>query len=223
MIKISNLSPEPELSIRKFLPCDRENLRRISCETAFAQLKPGAVFSDNEILADSLTLYYTDYEPGSCFVAVAENRVVGYIIGTKDVTAMEKISRKKIFPALIWKALARGFFLHIRNLKFLFYCLRSALKGEFFMPDFSKRFPAMLHINITSGYRAARVGERLIKTFEAYLKEQRASGVHFATFSEGAKDFFIKMGFKILFQGKRSYLQPYLGKEINFYIFGKQF
>jgi N-acetylglutamate synthase-like GNAT family acetyltransferase len=90
------------------------------------------------------------------------------------------------------------------------------------MPDFSKRFPAMLHINIEPGYRIGGLGERLIKTFEAYLKGERVAGVHFGTFSEGAKDFFIKMGFTIFFQGKRSYLKPYLGKEINFYIFGKQ-
>lgn len=211
------------VSIRKFLSQDREDLRRIGYETAFHGLKRGVVFSDNETLADALTLYYTDYEPQSCFVAIAHNRVVGYIIGTKDVSIMERISSKKIFPGLICKALRRGFFLNIGNLRFLFYCLKSACKGEFFMPDFSRKFPAMLHINIESGYRASGIGERLIKTFEAYLKDQRIGGVHFGTFSEDAKNFFIKMGFTIIFQGKRSYLKPYLGKEINFYVFGKQF
>jgi len=211
------------VTIRKFLTQDREQLRRISCETAFHQAKRSEVFSDDEILADALTLYYTDYEPQSCFVAVAHNRVVGYIIGTKDVFVRERISSKDIYPRLIWKAIRRGVFLNIVNLKLIFYCLKSACKGEFFMPDFSKRFPAMLHINIEPGYRLGGQGERLIKAFEAYLKEQRVGGVHFATFSEGAKDFFIKMGFTIIFQGKRSYLKPYLGREINLYIFGKQF
>lgn len=211
------------VTIRKFLPYDREHLRRISCETAFHELKRGVVFSDNEILADAFTLYYTDYEPQSCFVAIAHNRVVGYIIGTKDVSIMERISSKKIFPRLIWKALQRGVFFNIGNLRFIFYCLRSACKREFFMPDFSRRFPAMLHINIESGYRMGGIGRRLIKTFEAYLQDQRVLGVHFGTFSEGTEDFFIKMGFARLFQGKRSYLKPYLGKEINFYVFGKQF
>ncbi|MDO9573005.1 MAG: hypothetical protein Q7J37_03905 [Candidatus Omnitrophota bacterium] len=211
------------VSIRKFLPCDREDLRRISCETAFHELEQGVVFSDNEVLADAFTLYYTDYEPESCFVAIAGNRVVGYIIGTKDVSAMERISSKKIFPCLIWRTLRRRVFFNIVNLRFLFYCLKSACKGEFFVPDFSKKFPAMLHINIKSGYRAGGIGERLIKTFEAYLKDQRVGGVHFGTFSESGKNFFIKNGFTILFQGKRGYLKPYLGKEINFYVFGKQF
>jgi len=211
------------VSIRKFLPHDREGLRRISCESAFAQLKPGVVFSDNEILADALTLYYTDYEPESCFVAIAQDQIAGYIIGTKNVSVMEHASSKKIFPGLIWRALCRGVFLNIGNWRFLFYCLRSALRGEFFMPNFSRKFPGMLHINIASDYRGVGIGEKLIKTFETYLKSEQVSGVHFAAFSEGAKVFFLKMGFKILFQGKRSYLKPYLGKEINLYIFGKQF
>jgi len=168
-------------------------------------------------------LYHTDYEPQSCFVAIADNRVVGYIIGTKDAAIMESISSKMIFPRLIWKALCRGVFLNIVNLKLIFSCLKSACRGEFFMPDFSKIYPGMFHINIESGYRMSGIGERLVRTFETYLKDQRVSGVHFGTFSEGAKDFFIKMGFTVLFQGKRSYLKPYLGKEINFYVFGKRF
>lgn len=211
------------VSIRGFLPQDREDLRRISCENAFLGLKPGEVFSDNEVLADALTLYYTDYEPQSCFVAIADNRVVGYIIGTKDTSVMGRISGKNIFPRLIWKALRRGDFLNIGNLKFMFYILRSACRGEFFIPDFSKKFPAMLHIGIESGYRQAGIGARLIKTYEAYLKEQRARGVHFGTLAEGAKDFFVKMGFTILAQARRSYFKPYLGKEVNFYVFGKHF
>ncbi|MDD5691737.1 MAG: GNAT family N-acetyltransferase [Candidatus Omnitrophica bacterium] len=211
------------VSIRGFLPRDREDLRRISCQTAFPGIKPGEVFSDNEVLADALTIYFTDHEPQSCFVAVTDNRVVGYIIGTKDASAMEHINGKNIFPRLIRKALRRGVFLNISNLKFIFYCLRSACRGEFFMPDFSKKFPAMLHINIESGYRQAGLGARLIKTYEAYLREQGVSGVHFGTLSEEAKGFFLKMGFTILAQGRRSYLKPYLGKEVNFYVFGKQF
>jgi GNAT superfamily N-acetyltransferase len=211
------------VNIRKFLSGDRDDLRRISWQTAFHELKPGAVFSGSEILADAFTSYYTDYEPDSCFVAVADNRVVGYIIGTKNVPRMERISSKKIFPRLIWKALCSGVFLNRINLRFLFYCLRSACLGEFSAPKFCEKFPGMLHINIESGYRASGVGERLIKTFEAYLKDQQVSGVHFGTFTEGGKNFFIKMGFTILYQGKRSYLKPYLGKEIDFYIFGKKF
>ncbi len=208
--------------IRKFLPQDRERLRKISCDTALQGIDRKEVFSDDEILADALTIYYTDYEPQSCFVAVAQNLVVGYIIGTTDVLAMEHINSKKILPRIFSKALGKGIFLNGTNLKFFFYLMKSAVRGEFFMPSFSKKFPAMLHINIDSRYRRQGIGERLIEAYIAYLKGLNVRGVHFGTFSESAKDFFIRMGFVILYQGKRSYFKPYTNKEVNFYVFGKQ-
>jgi len=66
------------------------------------------------------------------------------------------------------------------------------------MPDFQKNILrcCILILNQVIGLC---VGERLIKTLKRYLKEQRVSAVHFGTFSEAAKDFFIKMGFTILF------------------------
>jgi len=210
------------VTIRKFIPQDRGQLRSISCDTALQGIDRKTIFPDDEILADALTMYYTDYEPQSCFVAVAQDRVVGYIVGTTDVLAMEHINSAKIFPRIFWKALRKGAFLNIAILKFFFYLLRSAFKGEFFMPDFAKQFPAMLHINIDSCCRRQGIGEKLIEAYTAYLKGQKVRGVHFGTFSESAKDFFVKTGFIILYRGQRSYLKPYTGREVNFYVFGKQ-
>ena len=56
-----------------------------------------------------------------------------------------------------------------------------------------------------------------------FLKEKGVRGLHFGTFSEEAKNFFLKSGFTVLFQGKRTYLESYLGKELNFYVFGWKF
>lgn len=55
--------------IRPFRKDDRESVRRISCETAFWGKNRKNIFADDEILADALTMYFTDYEPESCFVA----------------------------------------------------------------------------------------------------------------------------------------------------------
>ena len=73
-----------ETIIRQFKPEDRGSVRDISWETAFLGEPADAFFSGKEILADFLTQYFTDYEPGSCFVAVSANRVVGYLIGSTD-------------------------------------------------------------------------------------------------------------------------------------------
>lgn len=208
--------------IRKYTAGDRTRVRDISCSTSFLEMSREQIFSDDEILADSLTLYFTDYEPESCFVAVTNNKVIGYIIGSKEVAVMNRIINSRIISHLFIKSLQRKLFFKWVNLRFFFYNLKSLLKREFFMPDFSKEFPATLHINIDKTYRGQGIGEKLIETYLTYLKQEEIRGVYFGTLSEGARRFFAKMNFNILFQSKRTYLKPYLGEEINFYVFGKK-
>ncbi|HTZ11701.1 MAG TPA: GNAT family N-acetyltransferase [Candidatus Margulisiibacteriota bacterium] len=213
---------EENLTIRKFSLQDRAGLRRISCDTAFLGKERGKFFFDDEILADALTIYFTDYEPQSSFVAVASNRVVGYITGAKDARAMGRIFSQSILPGLIIKAFRRGVFFSRRNLRFFWYCLISLLRGEFRAPDFSSGFPAILHINLDKDFRGEGVGSQLIARYLQYLREEGISGVHLGTLSEGASIFFTKLGFSQLFKSRRSYLKSYIGKELEFYVFGKR-
>ncbi|MEJ2568617.1 MAG: hypothetical protein P8Z50_07085 [candidate division WOR-3 bacterium] len=54
---------EKKIIIRKFSKKDIEDVRRIACETAFGGSSRYDFFEDDEILADLLTRYYTDYRP----------------------------------------------------------------------------------------------------------------------------------------------------------------
>jgi len=206
--------------IRKFNNCDREDIRRISCDTAFLEEPRKVFFDDDEILADALTLYFTDYEPDSCFVAVKNDKIIGYIIRTTDVKLMQKIFFIRIIPLLIIKALNKRIIFKRNTLNFLIHILLSLLKGEFIRPDFSKKYPATLHINIDKAFRRQNIGKQLIEYYLKFLKEKNVSGVHFGVISESAKEFFIKLGFNILFRSKLSYLRYYLGKFIPYYILG---
>ena len=207
--------------VRKFSIQDRARIREISCATSFLGLPRVGIFTDDEILADSLTLYFTDFEPDSSFVAVSGSNVIGYITGAKDVKLMDKIN-SKIFPCILLKAFKRGLFFRGVNLKYFYYSLRSLLRGEFSMPDFSRDYPATLHINIDKDYRGQGVGEKLIEEYLSYLKVSQVKGVHFGALSEGPKRFFTRTGFTMLFQGKRTYFRPYSGEDVNFYIFGRK-
>jgi len=208
--------------IRKFKASDREAVRCLSCQTAFLELPPHLVFDDDEVLADFLTLYFTDYEPDSCFVAVANSSVIGYLIGSRDVGLMNRIIKKKIIPLLFKKVLLRKTFFNRINLRFLFFCLLSFLRGEFFIPNFSKEFPATLHINIDKRYRNQGIGRELIDNYLDYLKHYQIKGVHFSSFSEQAKIFFLKLGFEVLITKRRSYLEPFVKREVKLYVFGKK-
>ncbi|MDD5772391.1 MAG: GNAT family N-acetyltransferase [bacterium] len=207
--------------IRPFENRDRNAVREISCETAFLEFPRENIFDDDEILADALTSYFTDHEPGAAFVAETDNRVVGYIIGSKNAESMKKTVDRKILPDLILKAIKRGVLLRSKNIKFLFYFLQKFLKGEFYVPLNLSGYPAVFHINIHKNFRNNGIGSLLILNYLDFLKKEGVRGVHFGTISEKSKNFFEKAGFTILFQSKRTYLKPYIGKDIVFYLYGK--
>lgn len=207
-------------SIRKYRAEDRAAVRAIACLTALMG-EPGAgFFDDDEIMADALTLYFTDYETESCFVAECDGRVIGYVFGAKDVRSMQRVVKDKIVRPLLIKAFRRGTFLRIKNLKFLFHVMLSALKGEFRMPSFSMKYPATLHINIIREHRGVGLGARMIDMYLTYLKAQAVKGVHFATMSEKAGQFYTKHCFQLLFQGHRSYYRYFLAQDVSNYIYG---
>ena len=211
----------PDIIIRPYEPQDRPAVRRIACETAFRDDAPRqAILYDDEILADALIRYFIDYEPTSCFVAVAGDKVVGYIIGTLDCRAMEETTFSEIIPALLARALWRGVFFRPSAVRFFFNVAVSFLKGEFRSPDFSHDYPAMLHINIDKNFRACGVGSRLIARFIAFLQEKKSKGVHFGTLSERAAKFFAANGFVKLHTSRRSYLRYYLRRDLPYYVFG---
>ena len=209
------------VEVRKYQAKDREAVRNIFFDTAFLGEPAFAYFSDKEVICDALTVYFTDYEPESCFVAEVDSEVAGCLIGAKDKILAEKIVSAKIFPRLILKALLRGVFLNIKNLTFLFNILVSLIKGEFKMPVSLKEFPAVLHINVTKSYRNQDIGSSLLVAYFAYLKDRNVAGVSLATMSEGASGFFSKVGFRLAYSGKRSYFKYLLCRDLPIYIYVK--
>jgi len=210
-----------DILIRKFCDADRGAIRRIACETAFAGLARNAVFDDDELLADILTLYYTDYEPDSCFVAACGKVTVGYVVGTKDARAMRRIFYGKIISQAVARSLARGSLLKRNNRGYILQVIAGYLRGEFYVPDFTKDYPATLHINIDEGFRGQKVGTLLIERYLGFFREEKIPGFHCSVISEKAKIFFEKFGCMVLFKNAYSHLR-YLEKEINHYILGKR-
>ena len=207
--------------IRSYKREDRGSIRRISCETAFLEEDSKKIFGDDEILADALTRYFTDYEPESCFVADDGGRVIGYIIGSKDVRLARRVFIIKLLPSLIVKAIKRAIFFNKSVVRFLYYGLISFLKGEFFTPDLSRKYPGTLHINIESDYRGKKIGRKLIEAYLASIRREGVRGVHFGTISKEAKNFFVHCGFSILHQGRRSCLRYALKQDTSYYVLGK--
>lgn len=208
------------MQIRKFEPKDRKEVRQITHDTAFMGEAASVFFDGREIISDALSLYFTDYEPESCFVAQANQEVVGYLFGAKNMAASEKLISKKIMPRLFWSAITGNALLKKKNIIFIFKVLLSLIKGEFIAPNFNKMYPAILHINIKAGYRGLDIGSRLISAYLEYLKKEKITGVHLATMSKEAGNFFAKRGFQLLYEAKRSYFSHILHKDVPLLIYG---
>ncbi|MFA5090097.1 MAG: GNAT family N-acetyltransferase [Candidatus Omnitrophota bacterium] len=214
--------PGQNIIIRKFEPRDKDEVRRIIHDTAFMGEPAGVFFQGEKIISDSLTLYFTDYEPQSCFVAEADGKVAGCLIGTKNKAASEKVIKDKIAPYLLWEALRSGVLFKKKNIMFIINCLSSLIKGEFKMSDFTIVYPATFHINVKAGFRGVKLGSRLIEAYERYLREEDITGVHLATMSDAAAKFFFRHGFQLLHRGRRSYFRHILHRDVPLYIYGKK-
>jgi len=211
-----------EVIIRRYAQRDRDFVREIAWETAFMGKPASIFFEDKKLLADFLTLYFTDYEPGSCFVAEENDKVIGYLIGAKDTAILKKVFDFKISWRLFLGIFTKGVLFKKKNIIFFLHCVMSFFKGEFKSPDLSKDYPATLHINLNEGSRGLGIGSRLINTYLNYLAQEKIPGVYLATLSERAKPFFFKQGFHLIYRGPRSYFHYLLKKDIPIYIFGKR-
>ncbi|MBL8013516.1 MAG: GNAT family N-acetyltransferase [Candidatus Omnitrophica bacterium] len=213
------MANESDVIIRPYRPSDRVIIRKINYETSFLH-QPHLFCDDPEIVADALTRYYTDFEPEACFVAEVNGQVIGYVIGTLNIRKMNREYLGRILLPVLGKALWRGVLFHPKTLAFAYHSLKSYLKGEFRVPDFSHQYPSTFHINVRDGYRGQRVGSRLILRAVQLLYDKNVPGVQFSTMSQDPNDFFISMGFHIVYDSRRTFLKYALGRETPFYLFG---
>ena len=212
---------ETEARIRKFQAKDRAAVRQIAYDTALMGESAGLFFQGQEVISDAFSLYFTDYEPESCFVAEINGQVVGYLIGATKKVCAEAIFNGKLALPLFLKALTSGIFLMIRNIIFILSCVKDLLVNGIKTPDFNRQYPATFHLNIKDGFRGRELGPKLIAGFLEYLKNQSVGGVHLATMSDRSAKFFLSQGFTQLYKGKRSYFRHILHRDVPLYIFGK--
>ena len=211
------------LVIRKYKSEDRQRVRQIACDTAFMGNPAEIFFNGREFIADFLTLYFTDYEPESCFVAEKDGRVIGYLIGSKNDKRMNNTFLFKIIPKLFFKNLFSKTFFKKKNLRFILANFNSFMKGELQAPDSIKEeYPAILHINIDKNYRSYGIGRMLVESYIDYVRGGKVHGLHLTTQSENSFKFFEKLGFIPLHETKRSYFRHILNKEIRYIYYGKK-
>ncbi|MBT9132339.1 MAG: hypothetical protein DDT31_01115 [Syntrophomonadaceae bacterium] len=214
---------EVPIVIRSFESEDRDAVRRIFADTAYFGDPLEIYFDDREMLCDYYTTYYTDYEPQSCFVAEADNEIIGYLMGCLNTERHQRVLRLKIVPTVLRNLFAGKYKMGRKTWRFLLRCLRSALRGEFLHVD-EKCYPAHLHINIDAWFRGMKVGRSLMNSYLTWLRENSVPGVHVETTTRNvvAVDFFKQFGFQLLKVKTITFWRGFVEGDINLLLFGKR-
>jgi ribosomal protein S18 acetylase RimI-like enzyme len=185
--------------IRKYRAEDREAVREISWNTADQGRTVDLYFHDHETVADVLTRYYTDWEPGSLWVAECEGRVVGYLTGCLDTRRCNRVTALKVIPRALAGAIRRGALARAETWRLLAAFVRTGLLGGIPKVDLAT-YPAHLHINLRQGFRGRGLGRRLIEHFRQQVLEQGLAGIYLTAWGENecGRAFFEAMGFRLL-------------------------
>ncbi len=205
--------------IDKIQPRDREGIRGICCDTGYAGEDISPYVDDLAMFADFWTMYYTDYEAYSGFVARVGGETVGYLNGCLDSHFYNRIMATKILPLILKKCLRREYRLGKKTVLYVKGMLVELKKGNVYPP--LDRYPAHLHINIAAPYRRIGIGEALMSSYLAYLRDKGVSGVHLGTtnLNFSAVPFYEKLGFELFsktenntFKGRQAYSLIYVKK-----------
>lgn len=210
-----------DIKVRAYAPGDRDTVRRISRDTAFAGLAPHGMGKE-EWLADALTLYFTDFEPQLQLCRGPGGGSAGLRDGCRgrppnapgDAAAHRAPVDREIY--------------HVR---FSLRCLppplcwrRPAVLGQRRIP--ASGFPPRVSRGTAhqSRRRARRrgAGRKLITAFTEYARAQGVIGVQVSVLSDPARDFFKAQGFEVLYQTERTFLQKTRDEKSPWYIMGKK-
>jgi len=187
-----------DVVIRMYSPEDRDDVGRICWETGYGGKPAAPVFDDPSLFADFWVSYYTDLEPQSIFVAKADGKVIGYLLGCLDTGRYIRVFSRRIVPSILLKALLGHYRIARKTLRYFGSLMGQLLRREFRVPPL-ERYPAHLHININEGWRRTGLGQQLMESYFAYLRQNGIRGLHLGTSSlhKGALPFYDKLGFQV--------------------------
>ena len=157
------------MQVRYYEPGDRAAVRSIAADTADAGGPVENIFPDRELFMDLMTRYYTDFEPGSAWVAVVDDHVVGYLTGCLHPSRFATLMALRIVPA--------GFPRVICSAKLLIFMFRNFPTWSRSLFHRGPPWPkpvAHLHINVLDGHRGAHAGAELLA---AFFEQARAAGM----------------------------------------------
>lgn len=194
--------------IRRAKKSDIQGIVHVCYKTGYMGEDATPYFSDEKLFGYLFSQYYPEYETEHCFVAVDNEKVVGYILGSPDSERQGKMFISRIIPRVIFRLFFITSLKYFSTFKHMFKLVAVVIKyiklpghmNNMPRDEIDKKFPAHLHINILEEYQRKGIGGRLIKAFETHMKELEVKGIHLGTSEKNFKaiPFYKKIGYKIV-------------------------
>lgn len=214
--------------IRNYQPSDRKAVMEICWRTGYMGEEAKGRFDDPYLFGLLFCLYYTDYEPENCFVAINEESdvITGYILSSFDYKKQEEKFRKFMISKIFRRVFLYTIWRRPKTFKTLLY-FRKIERNSPPIPNEKELlsvYPAHLHIDILPEWHRKGVGTRLINTLETHLSSNGISGVHLGTSDYNVKaiPFYYKLGFSLIYEGSSGYGMWPDAPEVKMLIFAKK-
>ncbi|MDB6056502.1 MAG: hypothetical protein JWO95_346 [Verrucomicrobiales bacterium] len=212
----SEVAQRPVVRIRDYTPADKEDIRRICCETGYFGNPIDNLFNDRELFADLFTKPYLDYEPEWALVAEADGRVVGYLLGSvcPNFDSLQMRSGFRTTMKMLLRLATGRYSNHPRTRRFIKWLLFSGYKEQPKHP----RNAAHLHYDMEKAYRGGDAGRRL---WQEFIRRAKAAGLttcygsFFSTPKRRPEVAHSRYGFKVFDRRRTTMFEPEIAEPVE--------
>ena len=172
---------------------DLPELLRVCLETGDSGKDATHLHNLPELVGDIYVAPYVIHEPDFAYALLAENKVVGYLLGVLDTESFEKVLVDKYWPVAKAKYQQIDFEITPSDQELLAELDKQGFSDE----EITKNYPSHLHIDIVESHQGAGYGKSMIAYLLNELKQAGSSGVHLhmSASNDRARVFYKKFGF----------------------------
>ena len=172
---------------------DLPELLRVCLETGDSGKDATALHNLPELVGDIYVAPYVLHEPEFAYALLAENKVVGYLLGVLDTRTFESKLVEKYWPEAKAKYQRLAIEITPADQELLKELDKQGLSNN----ELIAEFPSHLHIDIVESHQGAGYGKAMIAFLLAELKGAGSAGVHLhmSASNDRARVFYKKFGF----------------------------
>jgi ribosomal protein S18 acetylase RimI-like enzyme len=185
-------------------PSEVDVVHQIGADTAFYGAPVEQIFDDRRLFIDVFMRPYTGAFLDTCWVAMVEDTVAGYLIGCLNTAAYEPLFRHALLKALA-RTLRGRYRIGWRTIRAMIGFVREQFVTAPALDLVT--YPAHLHINLSAPYRGQGIGRQLMETYLDHCRSASVPGVFLTTSSQNttALHLYEKLGFCVLHRHRSPY------------------